>query len=86
MILSAYSKFEMLQGAVYTATSHSYKVFLPLPLNILRPATISTLLSCCAICLEQALYKCQWNKWIHFTTPFSLHRCICTTHAPPHKE
>lgn len=67
---------------VYTATLHSYKRFLLLPLSILRPAIINTLLSWGAICLEQVLYKCPWNKRIHFTTPVPLHRCICITHAP----
>lgn len=67
---------------MYTATLHSYKCFLLLPLSILRPATINTLLSCRAICLEQVLYKCPWNKRKHFTTPVPLHRCICITHAP----
>ena len=23
------------------------------------------------------LYKCQWNKWTHFTTSFPLCECVC---------
>ena len=78
------NKMSLFLGVVYASTLHSLIRALSCPstVSIQRAAMISILLSRYFTYLEQVLYRCQWNKWAHLTTPCPLHACICIFMPP----